>query len=306
MSLISQGNKKAFDILNLIDEIVYKNNVNNKNYLNRLKLAKALAFSVQGNIQVSEDILVEFTQETANEIVEPDIICFWNFINILNKIYKKEWQNIKEDLYSVVTFANNYNDILVKNLLKVFLGKILQEDGNLSKALDIFNEQVAIFAREKIAIGALLCWYYIAKITLVTEGTDRALDIVQKALDVAKNPKISNYYFIVLYKKLMAEIFMIKGDMEATKMYIEKALMIVKEYDMKYLKVSLYQLYAKYLEEMVIKKPQNKANYAQNAIVTYQKVLVLVEDLAVPAIAEDLKKNFASFKAFCQLSDIPV
>ena len=306
MAMISQGNKKCFDILSVIDEIVSKNNVTNKNYLQRLKLAKALAYSIQGNIKKSEDILVEFTQETAKEILEPNVISLWNFTNILNKIYKRDWQNIKEDMYSVVTFANNYNDVLIKNLLKVFLGKILQEEGNLSKALDIFNEQVTIFAREKIAIGALLCWYYIAKITLVTEGTDKALDISQKALDVAKNPKISNYYFMVLYKKLIAEIFLIKGDMEAAKMYIEKALMIVKEYDMKLLKVQLYQLYAKYLEEMVSKKPQNKATYAQNAMNTYKKVLTLVEHLGIEEITKETQKNFASFKAFCQLNNLKV
>lgn len=306
MALISQGNRKCFDILAVIDEIVLKNNVHNKNYLQRLKLAKALAYSVQGSIKKSEDILVEFTQETAREIVEPEIISLWNFTNILNKIYKRDWKNIKEDMYSVVTFANNYNDVLVKNLLKVFLGKILQEEGNMSKALDIFNEQVTIFAKEKIAIGALLCWYYIAKITLVTEGTDKALDIAQKALDVAKNPKISNYYFIVQYKKLIAEIFLIKGDTDAAKMYIEKALMIVKQYDMKLLKVSLYQLYAKYLEEMVNQKPQNKANYAQNAVTTYKKALALVADLGVEDVANEIQKNYSSFNAFCQLNNIKV
>ena len=306
MALISQGNKKAFDILAVIDEIVEKNNVDNKNYLQRLQLTKALAYSIQGEIGKSEDILVEFTQQTSKEIVEPEIISMWNFTNILNKIFKREWKNIKQDLYSVVTFANNYNDVLVKNLLKVFLGKVLQEEGNLSRALDIFNEQVTIFAREKIAIGAMLCWYYIAKITLITEGTDKALEISQKAFDVAKNPRISNYYFMVLYQKLMAEIYLIKGDMEAVKMYIEKSLMIIKEYDMKYLKVSLYQLYAKYLEEMVTQKPQNKANYAQNAITTYKKTITLLEGLDLPEQTEETKKNFASFKAFCQLNDIPV
>ena len=306
MSLISQGSKKAFDILSVIDEIVAKNNVDNKNYLQRVKLAKALAFCIQGNIKKSEDILVEFTQETSKEIVAPEIISMWNFINILNKLYKRDWQNIKEDMYSVVTFANNYNDVLVKNLLKVFLGKILQEEGNLAKALDIFNEQVTIFAREKIAIGALLCWYYIAKLTLITEGTDKSLEITQKALDVAKNPKISNYYFMVLYKKLLAEIYLIKGDTEASKMYIEKALMIVKQYDMKLLKISLYQLYAKYLEEMAKKKPQNQATFAQNAITTYKKALALIADLGTPLIEEDIKKDFTSFKTYCQLNNIKV
>lgn len=306
MALISQGNNKSFAILKVIDEIVIKNNVTNRNYLQRLQLAKALAYSVQGDIKRSDDVLITFSEETSKEIVEPDVISLWNFTNILNKLYKQEWTNIKEDLYSVVTFANNYNDVLVKNLLKVFLGKVLQEEGNLSKALDIYNEQVTIFAKEKIALGALLCWYYIAKLTLVTEGSDKALDISLKALDVAKNPKISNYYFMALYKKLIAEIFLIKGDTDAAKMYIEKALLIVKQYDLKMLKVSLYQIYAKYLEEMVGKKPQNKANYANNAITVYKKALALIKELEAPSIEAEIQKNYASFKAFCQLNNIKI
>lgn len=304
MALISQGSVKCFDILKVIDEIVCKNNVDNKNYLQRFKLAKALAFSIHGDIKESEDILLSLSQQTVKDNVEPQIISMWNFINILNKLYRQEWQNIKEDLYSVVTFANNYNDVLVKNLLKVFLGKILQEEGDMKKAFEIYNEQVAVFAKEKIAIGALLCWYYIAKLTLVTEGSDKALIIAQKALEVAKNPKISNYYFIVLYKKLISEIYLIKGDTEAAKMYIEKALMIAKQNDIKLLKISLYLLYAKYLEEMVNSQKQNKANYAQNAINTYKKSLTLAQDMDIPVITAEINKNYASFKAFCQLNGI--
>ncbi len=109
---------------------------------------------------------------------------------------------------------------------------------------------------------------------------------------------------MVLYKKLIAEIFLIKGDMDSAKMYIEKGLMIVKQYDMKLLRISLYQLYAKYLEEMVSKKPQNKANYAHNAIEAYKKALAMTNDMDIPNIQADINKNLASFKAFCQLNQI--
>ena len=306
MALISQGNNKSFEILKLIDEIVAKNNVENKNYLQRVKLAKALAYSMQGSLKKSDDILLALTQETTKEIVEPEVISMWNFINILNKLHRHEWQNIKADLFSVVTFANNYNDVLVKNLLKVFLGKILQEEGNLSKALNIFNEQITVFAKEKIAVGAFLCWYFIAKLTLVTDGSEKSLHIAQKALEVAKSPKISNYYFMVLFKKLIAEIYIIKGDMESAKMYIEKALRITKKYNMKLLKVSVYQLYAKYLEEMVTKRPKHASTYAQNAITAYKKAQTLAEALEIDAIIDEVQKNITSFKTFCQLKKIKV
>ena len=68
----------------------------------------------------------------------------------------------------------------------------------------------------------------------------------------------------------------------------------------------MYQLYAKYLEEMLNKKPQNKANYAQNAVATYKKALSLIEYQDIPAIKEEINKNYASFRAFCQLNNIKI
>ena len=111
---------------------------------------------------------------------------------------------------------------------------------------------------------------------------------------------------MVLLKKLIAEIYIIKGDMESAKMYIEKALRITKKYNMKLLKVSVYQLYAKYLEEMVSKKPQNAVTYAQNAITAYKKALSLAQALEIDALTEDVQRNFNSFKTFCQLNNIKI
>ena len=85
-ALSIQGNNRCFQVLSLIDEIIAKNNVDNKNYLNRVALAKALAYSIQGDVEKSAGLLIEVNQNTAREIVEPEIISQWNFINILNKL----------------------------------------------------------------------------------------------------------------------------------------------------------------------------------------------------------------------------
>lgn len=73
---------------------------------------------------------------------------------------------------------------------------------------------------------------------------------------------------------------------------------------MKLLKVSVYQLYAKYLEEMVSKRPKNASTYAQNAVAAYKKALSLAETLEIDVITDDVQKNFNSFKTFCQLNKI--
>ena len=76
---------------------------------------------------------------------------------------------------------------------------MLTDKNESKKALEILEEQVAYFAKEKVATGVLLCWYLIAEIKLVISGTQFALDIANKALDIAQGPNINNYYFIAFF-----------------------------------------------------------------------------------------------------------
>ena len=41
---------------------------------------------------------------------------------------------------------------------------MLTDKNESKKALEILEEQVAYFAKEKVATGVLLCWYLIAEI----------------------------------------------------------------------------------------------------------------------------------------------
>ena len=238
----------------------------------------------------------------------------------------KQWQGFKGDDWKenidVSSFIDqNYTEYLgddsflapktqkttiVWNKCKDLLEKETQNGGCLDVETNILSGITAfapgyIDKPNEVIVG-LQTDAPLKRIVNMYGGTKIAL----KALDVAKNPKISNYYFMVLYKKLIAEIFLIKGDMESAKMYIEKALRITKKYNMKLLKVSVYQLYAKYLEEMVSKKPQNAVTYAQNAITAYKKALSLAQALEIDALTEDVQRNLNSFKTFCQLNNIKI
>ncbi len=110
---------------------------------------------------------------------------------------------MQEDLFRIVTFANNNGDNFTKNILKTLLGKIFKDNDNSKGAIEIFNDQIAYFAKEKMALGALLTWFLIADTTLETEGPESALEIAEQALQVAQNPKIDNYFFMILLEKIL-------------------------------------------------------------------------------------------------------
>lgn len=303
-----QGNERAFEIINNVLEVMQVNKLESKYYQTKADISKALAYTVVGKIKKSFEILDSVANNYKDDLLSSEFLSQWNLIYIINKVLTNQVANLREELFSLATFANNTNDNFSKNIIKTILGYIIQKDGNLAKALEIYNDEITYFAKEKIATGALLGWYLIALVTLTTEGAERALDIASKALEVAQNPKISNYNFIIYLQKLIAEIYIIKGDLEATKMYLEKAHLIAKQFGLKYAEAEIYRAFGKYHEEFIsIKaKDKEKESNAQSAIKMYNKALAVANELEEEGLIVAINQDKAAFKTYCQLNGISI
>ena len=107
-------------------------------------------------------MLKDFSLENA----EPWIISRWNFIDILNKFFEQDYQVLKTELFEVVAYANNIDDVFTKNIMRTLLAKVLDANNQGKKALEILEEQVSYFAKEKVATGVLFSWYLISKLKL--------------------------------------------------------------------------------------------------------------------------------------------
>ena len=181
---------------------------------------------------------------------------------------------------------------------------MLKDKNESKKALEILEEQVAYFAKEKIATGVLLAWYLIAEIRLVTSGTQFALDIATKALDIAQGPNINNYYFIALFNKLIGEIYMAKQDFDSSKIYIEKSIFIAKQFNLEGLLVNSYILYAKLSQELALPKSSLRANYIKQALKMFQ----LAKNVSIVAehtyLQKKIKEELNILTSFCKLNGI--
>ena len=172
------------------------------------------------------------------------------------------------------------------------------------KALEILEEQVSYFAKEKVATGVLLSWYLIAKIRLVTSGTQFALDIATKALDIAQGPNINNYFFISLFNRLIGEIYMAKQDFDSSKVYIEKSIFISKQFNLQNILFNNYLLYARFYQELALPKSTLRANYIKQALKMFQ----LAKNIPVVSqhryMQKQLKEELSILTSFCKLNGI--
>lgn len=303
-ALTFQGDSRMFDVIKLIFEILEKNQTTDGSLLCRAHLALALANTIKGDIKTSEKILDDILKEFSLDSMDSFIVSRWNFIDISNKFIEKDYNSLYTELFNVVAYANNVNDNFTKNILKTLLAKMLKDKNENKKALEILEEQVAYFAKEKIATGVLLSWYLIAEIRLITNGTQFALDIATKALDIAQGPSINNYFFISLYNKLVGEIYMAKQDFESAKVYIEKSIFIAKQFNLETNLVKSYLLYAKLYQELALPKSTMRAEYIKQSLKMFQlaKNVSIVNDHVY--LQKLIKEELSVLTSFCKLNGI--
>lgn len=270
----------------------------------QINLLEAFANTITGEINKSSEILATISQNTKNKVLEPELLSEWNLINIINRILLDENDGLKADLFELAAFTNNINEHFTKNIIKLILGQVLKEEGNTQKALEIFNEQITYFAKEKVAIGALLSWLLIVQITIEMGDDDKALNTATKSLEIAQSPKINNYFFIIYFQKYISDIYLRKGDFTAAKMYLEKAIMLAKQFELKYQIIELYIAYGNYMEEFM----RVTHNYSSNNIALttdlYAKALTAAKELRLINLIERVNRERNEFKTFCQLNSI--
>lgn len=303
-SLIFQGDNRAFEIIQNIYDILEKNNNTNIQLIFRTNLLLALANTVKGDIKTSSGILEDMLKDNSLDNMDSFIISRWNFIDILNKFFLKDYNTLHTELFNVAAYANNVNDNFTKNILKTLLAKILKENNQTKKALEILEEQVSYFAKEKVATGVLLSWYLIAEIKLITSGTQFALDIATKSLDIAQGPNINNYYFMALFNKLIGEIYLAKQDFESSKVYLEKAIFIAKQFNLEYILVKTYIQSAKLYQELALPKTSLRGNYIKQALKMFQLAKNVTVVSEQPALQKSIKEELNILTSFCKLNGI--
>lgn len=303
-ALVFQGNNRSLEVISTMFDLFEKNNFDDKLFICKTKLALAFANTIKGDIEASEEILGEIIKVYKTDIMDNEAISRWNLINILNNFKHKKYNGLKEELFQVVTFANNINDNFTKNILKSLLGKLFKDEENAKRALDIYAEQITYFAKEKNAIGALLTWYLIADASLIVEGPEKALEVAQKALDVAQGPKINSYLFIILFNKVIAEAFMAKSDYESAKVNLEKAILVARKFELMDMLSDLYLLYGKYLQDIALVKSETQIDYVINASKMYKKAALIAQELKNTYLLTKIEKSKTVLNSFCQLNGI--
>lgn len=298
-----QGNSKAIEIAENTAEIVRMNNLEKPEYTIRLNLSKAFALTVVGRIPESAVVLKE--TEQIEEYNKTEYIVHRNLIYAMNLIFSETTENLKDLLYDFAKYSNDNNDTFGKHIFKMMFAWMIYSSGNWEKSNIIFNDELTYFAKIKTVTGALISWLFISKSTLALEGSESAEHIAMKALEVAQNPKFSQYHAAIYLQKLIAEINLVKGDISAAKMYLEKAMLTAKQFGLDLAQIELYRTYTKFLEQSMLQSDK-KSEFATKADKIYRAAIVMSENLKIPNITALIRKEQKALLDYCAENKIVI
>ena len=301
-ALIMQGNSKSLLVLEHLVKICNENNIDDKKIFLNINILIAFANTMLGDVRTSIKILDEILSQEEN--ISPEYMSQINLISILNRYFMNRDDLTSEELFQATQYADNINDDFVKNILKLILGSIIQDRTSAKEAANIYTVQIEYFAEKQNAVGVLLGWYLISKAKMVIDGPNSALDIVVKALDIAESANISNQYFVLLFNKLLAEIYLAMQDFEMVKMYIEKALIIAKNFNIKYQLVDLYLLYSKYLQDYALVNKENKGDLVLSSQQLIKKAGLIADELKLLSLSSAVERANTVLISFCQMNGI--
>ena len=173
------------------------------------------------------------------------------------------------------------------------------------KALNIAQEQMTYFSKEKLALGALLSWYISAKASYNSKKIDEAINICEKSLKIAQSAKISCSYFGAIFQMLLAKCYLAKGDEESAKMYNEMAIELTNQNDIPILRMFAYEIRAKIMQEGIMRiEESKKIDFAKKTMKVIEKSYNLAKTIGIDYYVEYFKKEKTSFKAFCKLNNL--
>ena len=314
MALALQGNDRSFEILAALFEILEKNKIDDEVLICKAKLTLAYANTMKGNFKTSQEVLsdianivgAEYLLNPANlNSARADIINYYNIINILNNFFRKDFNNIKESLFNAAKFASDTSNEFLKNIFRTFLGKYFYDTKQAKHAIEVYNEQITYFANNKMALGALLTWYFISEATMVTEDPKNAIDIALQTLDIAQNPRINNSFFIVLLKILLAKAYMEISDYETAKINLESGMVLAKKYSMNDLLSKIYLLYGKYYQDLGSINSQNQQEYLKGSAKMYDNAMnIVLQDTCNPYMRDRIEQQKNLLLSYCEIHNL--
>ena len=107
----------------------------------------AFANTITGNIRTSIKILDEILSEQAE--IDTYAMSLINLVSVLNRFFMNKDDLSYDELFQATQYADDINDEFTKNILKLLLGRLMQDRTSAKEAMNVYAKQIEYFAEKQ-------------------------------------------------------------------------------------------------------------------------------------------------------------
>jgi len=294
-----QGNIKALELSEHIISRAQKDSQND--FELRALLVQSLFVIIQGNLKKCNSI-IEKVNDKISSVKSPEKHkLFWYFVTILASFADGNLEQARELCTTGIKLATILNEYNILTLIKLIQGKIFEQFNNRSFAVNIYNEVVNYSSENKLALGALYSWYLVADTELKSGNIDRALEIAERAIEIAQKPNISNKLAEIMLRKIVSRARVSKNDYEGAQINIEIAINLAEQNNLYMWLALLYIDFAQIYRHgsATSNDPKNSLNVANRLLTKAHNFSQIVENDYISSIIENFLAELNDFSAKC-------
>ncbi len=303
-ALSLQGNKETKIISSALISKLSSSEPIDYDILLKSKLIDSINKLLRGEVIEAKTIISKVDNEAPNLRDANYLKIYSDLIHLIIYMLEGKFDETAEIAFDLLILTDLYNEHSLQSIIKVLIGKIYKEKGNLKKARQIFREELEFCSENKLTIGALLGWYFSAENKILESEIDQAMDIADKALEVAQSSDKNNFIMNILLQRLMAEIYIIKGDFESAQIYMERGFKIARENELHLLLSYVFMTNAKLHHEMATATQENKEENVQKSYKYYSDASNIALKCQNNYLNDIINKELNQLNTFCQLSGI--
>ena len=213
--MLHLNNTTEGQIKNLISEYSEDNNV--------FQVLFALNCLIKGDISTLSQNLSTLEQK----IVDADKLSKILFLLLKTIILLRthNWEDAANTAHKGRLIANEINAHQLTQFLDLMIGFSYKNIGNTKKANDIFYNILKISAERGLKTITYLCWYLIADLELYKGNIDKAFTLLNNSMNIENDPNASKL-IIMMFKHLLAKVFIAKNELEKAVFCLNHALEI--------------------------------------------------------------------------------
>ncbi len=163
-----------------------------------LKITRAKSFLFRGHYDSCQRSLESVRQDIKTLNNPDDMLARWGLVAMMRHCELGQWKEASALAVDSMVRAEKARDHLIWIFINAYAGQVALGENRYQDAQHILEIMATESSERRFATTAFVCWRFLTDVYMGQQQYEQALDVVSKALDIARKEEVNNQREIYL------------------------------------------------------------------------------------------------------------